>query len=249
MDSVTKWAMELMAQEQPDWVVMDTETTGVGSDDEIIDLAIIDSRGESLFSNLIRPFKRISEEATRIHGIHDEKLRSGPSRARSFAEYWPEIYRVLKQYRRVISYNAEFDYRLFKQTAKKAGLSLFMSTRATQLASDKGIALPLEWECLMLKYAVYHGAPGRFGNFAWQKLEVACSQLGVEIDTRAIEPDAQPGNGRRLWHSAFSDAQATLGLLKQLAALGTSQALLEQTLQSHQVATIIANDREELLQG
>jgi len=234
LDQVVKWAMELVAMEKPDWCVLDTETTGVEKDDEIIEICIIDSRGQTLLNTRIRPFKRVSEGAFRVHGISTESLREGENRARSFMEVWPQIFMVLRQFRRVITYNAEFDNRMLRQSAAKSDILLFMSKRAIQIAESACMdddvdesagggqggqgyaarkrrhALPLQWECLIEAYAEYHGGPGS----RWQKLEVACEHMGVEL------PESEK-------HSALGDARATLGLLRKLAELGKAEQALE----------------------
>lgn len=226
LDSVTQWARELVAR--GDFCVLDTETTGVESDDEIIELAILDSGSAVVLNTRIRPFKRVSPGALAIHGITDESLREGPTRAKSFAEHWPTIYSALRTFSTVVVYNAEFDSRMLRQSANKAGIVYFTSKHAEEIAKNACMdgdidesagadltrpqhkrrwALPLEWRCLMKQYAEYHGEPGRYGTPAWQSLEKACMHMGVEL--RDEEK-----------HSALGDARATLGLLKQLAATG-----------------------------
>lgn len=240
MDPVTSWAIDLVAMDKPDWCILDTETTGLEKNDEIIELCILNVQGVILFDKRIRPFKRVSEGAFRVHGISDASLREGEGRARSFAELWPEIFMTLRQFRRVITYNAEFDSRMLRQSAYKSDILLFMSKHAIQIAqsacmdsdvdesagaADLGYAarrrryaLPLEWHCLMDRYAEYHGGPGS----RWQRLQEACAQMGVEDTTG--------------WHSARGDALAALGLLKQLAKLGEDEARLRTVVAEQEAA-------------
>ena len=53
-----------------DTVYLDTETTGVADDDEMVELTIIDDDGEPLINTLIKPkFHRTWAGAQRVHGI------------------------------------------------------------------------------------------------------------------------------------------------------------------------------------
>ncbi|MEG4830898.1 3'-5' exonuclease [Microcoleus sp. F8-D3] len=87
------WAIEQLSQK--DWVILDTETTGL-YDAEIVEIAIIDRLGEMLLDTLIKPTISIPAEAAYLHGITDEIVADAPS----FPEVYPRIVEVLK-YKRV----------------------------------------------------------------------------------------------------------------------------------------------------
>lgn len=55
----------------PDVVFLDTETTGLGAQAEIVDIAAIDGHGQILMDTLVRPTRSIPREASNIHGILD----------------------------------------------------------------------------------------------------------------------------------------------------------------------------------
>ena len=153
---VLTWICSNMTQSS--WIVLDTETTGLPG--EIVDLAIIDSRGEVVFDSLLRPMIRIPEEATRVHGITDEDVSDAPL----FPEKWPEIQSLLVN-KRIITYNAKFDRNCLIFTANKHRIDLGY----------------MEWECLMLAYATYRGEPNEYGSPRWHKLGDACAHHGIEI--------------------------------------------------------------------
>jgi DNA polymerase III subunit epsilon len=94
------------------YLVLDTETTGLGNMDEIIELAIIDHMGKVLFNELMKPTREIHFEAVRIHGISNEMVAKKPN----FNWWYGDIKKILEG-QTVCIYNAEFDIRLLKQTA------------------------------------------------------------------------------------------------------------------------------------
>lgn len=145
------------------WIVLDTETTGLGADDEVIELAIVSSSGAVLFSSLIQPQDiHRPDLATHIHGITADMLRTAPT----FPEVWPIITAIFRRYRHVLVYNAAFDHRLLDATAGRYGCRLPAAT----------------WDCLMEQYAVYYGAwHSYYRSYTWQTLQVACTCLGVEV--------------------------------------------------------------------
>jgi DNA polymerase-3 subunit epsilon len=157
---VIEWALEMIRR--PDVVYLDTETTGLGDRDELVDIAAIDNSGRVLLNTLIKPRQPIPRDATAIHGITDAMVRTAPS----WAEVFPRYLDLLASYRHVIVYNADFDRRLIQQTCIAVTLS---PPRAT-------------WHCAMKQYAAFAGLPSQYGHgFRWHQLGQAVSQLGVTL--------------------------------------------------------------------
>lgn len=146
-----EWARAIL--DQPDrYVILDTETTGLTNDDEVIQIGVIAPSGEILLDHLIRPAKRqfIHPRAQQVHGITMTMLVDKP--------LYGQISHLLESVvrgRTVITYNAEFDRRLLGQTAAFAG----------------GFVPPDPWECAMLQYAQFVGEWDDYRNkYRWQKL-------------------------------------------------------------------------------
>lgn len=173
------------------YAVVDTEITGPRYGGECCDLAIIDPTGKVLFSKLLRPKCPIDPETSAFHGITNEMV----STATTFAEEWEEICRHLDG-KVIIAYNEEFD-----------------KGRLWHTAREHGITPPHRWtwRCLMKKYAQFYAAPNErgYGSAAWQKLENACRQQGIELKQE---------------HRALSDAMAVVNLIHRLAELGDAAA-------------------------
>lgn len=99
-----------------DPLFVDTETTGLDSDDQVLEIAVIDGNGLVLLETRLRPSVDIHPEAQALHGISAEALADAPT--------WPDIaprLKALLQGRQVIAFNVEFDSRLLQQTAKAFG--------------------------------------------------------------------------------------------------------------------------------
>lgn len=90
----------------------DTETTGTGNDDEIIELGIIDSKLEFEYNQLYKPNKSISKAAENVHHISNEMVSSMPK----FYEHKTHVQEFFNKYEMSLAYNGEFDVRLIKQT-------------------------------------------------------------------------------------------------------------------------------------
>ncbi|MCC7451680.1 MAG: 3'-5' exonuclease [Anaerolineae bacterium] len=151
--------------EHNNFVVLDTETTGLGSDAEIVQLAIIDNRGKVLLDTLLKPTKPIPPDATRIHGITNGQVVAAPS----LVMVYPRILNIL-QGRDVIIYNAEYDRRLLHQSSRAHGLNVLWDSVVSG------------WTCAMLAYAEHHGEWNPYyHSYKWQKLGAACQQQGIRV--------------------------------------------------------------------
>lgn len=95
-------------------VYLDTETTGLDKNAEIIEIAIVDDAGQTLIDQLVRPSRTIPLDAIKIHGITDNMVAT----AKSWPVLWPTI-RGLLQGKTIAIYNAEFDVRMMRQSLER----------------------------------------------------------------------------------------------------------------------------------
>lgn len=70
-----------------DWVVLDTETTGLGGDDKIICVAAVAVNGERLFQSPVRPTVPIHPKASAVNGLTDEMVAD----AAVFTDVYPRL--------------------------------------------------------------------------------------------------------------------------------------------------------------
>lgn len=148
-EAAKEWARSMLKGDPSSWVILDTETTGLGSSDQVVQVAIIDGAGNVLMDNvLIKPTIHISFDASRIHGITDETVKD----AMPFQEVWPEIYKHIDG-KHLVIYNKDFDMRILKQS------------------SEMTITFPDRVACAMAAYSEYVGDwNDYYGNFRWQRL-------------------------------------------------------------------------------
>lgn len=146
-ERVVKQAKELW--ERDNWVILDTETTGL-YEAEICEIAIIDKNKSVLLNTRIKPSQSIPKQATSIHGITNSAVANSPS----FTDIYPQICKAIEG-NTVIIYNSSFDLTILDYCCKLANLPL----------------LKIDDECMMNLYSTFVGDWSDYhGNYKWQKL-------------------------------------------------------------------------------
>lgn len=95
-------------------VYLDTETTGLDKNAEIVEIAVIDEGGGLAYQSLVRPSRPIPGEVSRLHGITNDMVVNAPS--------WPTVWAGLRPIlinRPIGIYNAEFDIRMMRQSMER----------------------------------------------------------------------------------------------------------------------------------
>jgi len=170
MESVPKaWARLL---DREDVLILDTETTGLKGDIEIVEIGIINTKGDVLLHRYSMPKGEINPCAQAKHGLSRDVLLQ--NQAPSWPEIHAEVSQVLSAAAGVIIYNAAFDRRALASTARLNNL----------------ILPPIRTHCAMLLYArhrsIFHPL---YKDFRWHKLESAARHEGVAVlrQHRAVE--------------------------------------------------------------
>lgn len=147
-----------------DYLILDTETTGLYDEAEIVSIAIIDSQGKALLNTLVQPRYPIPANATAIHGITDEMVASAPL----WDAVWNDVVELLDG-KHVIVYNVAYDVQLLYQSSELCDVDADWWQLCT-------------WYCAMQAYAEYWGAWSDYHqSYTWQRLTAACSQQGIEV--------------------------------------------------------------------
>lgn len=140
-----------------DFLVLDTETTGLDRFAEICQIAVIDSAGTVLIDTLVKPAELIPGAATAIHGITNNMVAEAPR--------WGDVSRLLLPMlrgRHVVVYNALYDRKLMHQSAERARL---------EKIDWKTIA---DFHCAMLAFAKVFGDWNDYHHdYRWQTLTTA----------------------------------------------------------------------------
>lgn len=145
-------------------VYLDTETTGTGPTDEVIEVGIVDDDGTVLFESLVKPIGKVAPDARRLHNITDEMLTSAPR----WMVVSPTVEKILGR-RTVCVYNADFDLRLIQQTHAKYEKRRFLPEGT-------------KFFCVMKLYAQFYGEWNlRTGGYRWQSLDIASRQCKITL--------------------------------------------------------------------
>lgn len=150
------WAQEVAGDAGA--IFLDTETTGLDDHAEIIEISLMAASGDVLLDTLVCPQSRIPPDAQAVHGISNAMVADAPQ--------WPDVCRLLLEIidgRRIVVYNAEFDFRMVSQMNGRHRLSHNLSA----------------WQCAMQQYSGFAGVwHARYGNFRWHRLDDAVAQFG-----------------------------------------------------------------------
>ena len=140
-DQAVTWARTMLQPHRA--VVIDCETTDLPG--AICEVAVVDTKGRILLNTLVNPCQPISPDATRVHNITDRMVAGAPG----FPDALSDVLRVTAG-RRVLAYNAPFDYECFRSDAQRYD-------RNSEHLDD-----PDTWGCIMRARSAWVGSPDHF---------------------------------------------------------------------------------------
>jgi DNA polymerase III alpha subunit (gram-positive type) len=147
-----EWAKQLF--EKPNLAFLEVDTTGLGDDDEIIRILLLDCNGKPLFNTFICGDKDIPEKISMITGVTNKHLDSAPA----LIDAWEDISQAFKG-KYIISFNLEFDVEMLETAAERYELERF------------GIS----GECLMRRAMLYSR------SHSYSKLADLCAYIGQPL--------------------------------------------------------------------
>ena len=172
-------------------LILDTETTGLGDEAEICEIAIINHLGEVVLDTRVKPVYGISADATRVHGMTDADVAGAPTIDEALDD---ELKAVLNT-SSIAIYNADFDLRMLRQSGAPRGRFEIIS-----LAQ----AIHHRTLCVMQLYSEFYGDWNEWHqSYTFQSLTSAAEQCRLSWQEGA--------------HTALGDAQMTLEVLRYMA--------------------------------
>ena len=191
-NSVQNWHSLL---DRDDILILDTETTGFKANSEVLQVSVIDTKGESRFDEYILPLNPIPKDSVKIHGLNESKLKEYGARPwNEFHERFTEL--TTKSAQSVLVYNLDFDTRLLKQTC--------------EMQIPQATFVPYNGRCIMKEYAAYREVKNNWGNWKWHKLADAAKYEGARN-----QPDV---------HNSLNDCEIVLDLIRIVANRISGQA-------------------------
>jgi DNA polymerase-3 subunit epsilon len=153
------WALQIAGEANA--VYLDTETTGLGPDARICDIAVVDQVGNVLLDTLVNPGVPIPAGASAVHGITDAMVFNAPQ----WGDIADELAGVLAG-RTVVIYNRGYDLPLIKRHFEMIGV--------------EDLPAGADFQCAMLAYSDFAGEPNQWGNGRkWHKLDAAAERFGI----------------------------------------------------------------------
>lgn len=135
------------------FIVLDTETTGLGAGTEVVELSLIDNLGNTLMDTLVKPLVHTSwNGAERIHGISPAMVKDAPT----MPDLLGELNSHLSVYSGLVIYNRQYDLGILREAFR------YPDTAMVYIPSY----------CAMLSYGKAVGAS------KWQSLAKAAAHVG-----------------------------------------------------------------------
>lgn len=182
---------------EKDLVVLDTETTGLDENAEIIEVGLIDKHGEVLIDELVIPTRPIPEFITELTGIDRQDILDA-------GNHWETIGLVMTKFKgcTFAIFNAVFDTRMIEQT------SVFQTSFSInpQLSPDLDFIAFNSFDVMELANRHFHQ------HLEWDKEQSKFKRLSLAKCCELAGIDHTEGA-----HRAVNDCQATLALLKFIA--------------------------------
>ncbi|MGY2892782.1 3'-5' exonuclease [Deinococcus sp. UYEF24] len=190
----------------PNLAVLHTETTDFRG--QVIELALIDAQGQSLFLERIRPTCPVESGAQTFHGISDADLAGLPT----IEHHWPRLAELLSTHQ-VVIYNAEFNVEALERSLDAVmPADWAFSAERGKLLSDSYQPFFQFSEtagCVMNAYApIFNNRQSFLNHQKPAKFAVACEREKIEVsDLLGI-------------NTALGSALRTLRLVQAVAARG-----------------------------
>ncbi len=100
-----------------EFVIIDTETTGLTDEDEVVELAVVSMDGETIYHSYYYPDIEVNPQASKVNHLTKEGLKGNPKLDN---EEWEKIKKAIDN-KPIMGHNIGFDKRMIVQTMAKTG--------------------------------------------------------------------------------------------------------------------------------
>jgi DNA polymerase III epsilon subunit-like protein len=147
-----RWAQAVLAL--PNLAFLEVDTDGLHSDAEVLRVVLLAKDGTTLYSQLYKPRRPLTERSTHLTAISPEMLEQAPS----LAEEWERLTQALTG-RYILSFNLEFDQSRLRDNAGHYRLT----------------PVVVIGDCLMLRAGTYYEA------YSYPRLSDLCKRIGFPL--------------------------------------------------------------------
>ncbi|MFI9824571.1 3'-5' exonuclease [Streptomyces sp. NPDC052013] len=153
-EQAARWAAALLANDS--LLAVDVETTGL-ENPYAVQIAVVDSAGDVLFNEYLRPEAVIEPAAIAVHGITPQRVAT----AATFGQLLPRLATTLHGHA-VVAYNAAFDRTVFERELRR---------HLGDACTARDWLARIRWHDAMTPYAVWHGLwSAKHGTYRHQPL-------------------------------------------------------------------------------
>lgn len=198
-EPMMRLAADYIAWLKDDALFLDTETTGLGVADQVIQIGLVSLEGEVVLNETLRPSVPIHAEASKVHGITMPDLAECPQ--------WPAIHdRFLAAIdgRQVLIFNAEFDVRLLTNTTQAFGLAVDWQSvnvrcvmkdarAAYEMEKNPRLSFLIEDANIKLEGAAHDAIYDATALQRWV-ISICRSYRSLEIDLRQAQAELENGD-------------------------------------------------------
>jgi len=178
------------------YVIIDTETTGLGAHAEIIEIAIINMRGEVLLDTLVKPTRAIPPDVTEINHITNEMVANAPA----WCDVFPKVLAIISS-QKWLAWNSGFDARMMEQTCLSTGF--FNNKDAFYGVATASIIHTSHIDAKEIYDQWYGEFDEKRKAFKYQSLGTAAARHGVSVEGA---------------HRALADCKMVLAVLEKVCS-------------------------------
>ncbi len=167
--------------ESTEYLYVDTETTGLDVNDELLCVSVLDNDGKLIYHSLVRPLHKTSwEAAQKINGISPDMVKNAPEPETVISEL-AELFRG----KHLVAYNMNFDARFLKHAVSSAA----------------------SLHCCMLAFAEFKKIPDKKhgGKWKWHRLVNAVSSVNSDFSFNAHDSREDCRATREVWMNIMKD--------------------------------------------